>query len=83
MQIPYTLQKVEVHDNDSHLLEQVSFSENALERPADLLEVDLCTILGLCLDVSNSNPRDGLTNEQMSPYIDRILRTPNNWMIYR
>ncbi|CAN0566607.1 unnamed protein product, partial [Ectocarpus sp. 12 AP-2014] len=46
-------------------------------------DVDLAIILGLCLDVSNSNPRDGLTNEQMTPYIARVLRQPGcNWMIY-
>lgn len=44
--------------------------------------MDLAIILGLCLDVSNSNPRDGLTNEQMTPYIARVLRQPGcNWMV--
>lgn len=34
------------------------------------------------MDVSNSNPRDGLTNEQMTPYIARVLRQPGcNWMV--
>ncbi|KAG5176222.1 hypothetical protein JKP88DRAFT_203132 [Tribonema minus] len=53
-----------------------------VQAPSTLSAIDLCTVLALCLDVANSNPRDGLTNEQMSPYIDRVLRTPSNWMIY-
>ena len=72
------------HNEDSHLLEGVQFSALEMNAPSTNLQpVDLCTILALCLDVQNSNPRDGLTNEQMSPYVDRVLRTPSNWMIYR
>jgi hypothetical protein len=71
------------HDKDSHLLERVAFTEAELHAPSALQVVDLCTVLALCLDVQNSNPRDGLTNEQMSPYVDRVLRAPSNWMVYR
>lgn len=50
--------------------------------PPSPQDVDLAIILGLCLDVRNSNPRDGLTNEQMTPYIARVLRQPGcNWMV--
>ena len=35
--------------------------------------VDQAVLLCLCLDVSNHNPRDGLTGEEMRPYIDRVL----------
>jgi hypothetical protein len=71
------------HDKDSHLLERVAFAAAELHAPSALQVVDLCTVLALCLDVQNSNPRDGLTNEQMSPYVDRVLRAPSNWMVYR
>ncbi|CAM9305482.1 unnamed protein product [Pylaiella littoralis] len=72
-----------IHAEDSALLEDISFVEQDLENPGKLQDVDLAIILGLCLDVSNSNPRDGLTNEQMTPYIARVLRQPGcNWMIY-
>ncbi|CAM9683144.1 unnamed protein product [Ectocarpus sp. 4 AP-2014] len=72
-----------VHAEDSALLEDISFVQQDLENPGKLQDVDLAIILGLCLDVSNSNPRDGLTNEQMTPYIARVLRQPGcNWMIY-
>lgn len=70
------------HDKDSHLLEGISFKDSELEQPSALQHVDLCIILALCLDVANFNPRDGLTNDQMSPYVDRVLRVPSNWMIY-
>ncbi|CAN0467374.1 unnamed protein product, partial [Hapterophycus canaliculatus] len=67
---------------DSALLEDISFVQRDLENPGKLQDVDLAIILGLCLDVSNSNPRDGLTNEQMTPYIARVLRQPGcNWMV--
>ncbi|CAM9308613.1 unnamed protein product, partial [Choristocarpus tenellus] len=71
------------HGEDSVLLEQVEFVDSALEQPDQLEDIDLAIILGLCLDVSNSNPIDGLTNEEMSPYINRVLRQPGcNWMVY-
>ncbi|CAN0113225.1 unnamed protein product, partial [Laminaria digitata] len=71
------------HADDSELLEDISFVQQDLENPGKLQDIDLAVILGLCLDVSNSNPRDGLTNEQMTPYIARVLRQPGcNWMIY-
>lgn len=44
--------------------------------------LDQTVLLSLCLDVANSNPVDGLTNEEMLPYIERVLAQPSNWMIY-
>lgn len=44
--------------------------------------LDQALILALCLDVCNSNPVDGLTNEEMTPYIERTLAHANNWMIH-
>jgi hypothetical protein len=36
--------------------------------------------------VSNSNPVDGLTNEEMTPYIEKVLKQStqrlSTWMIY-
>jgi len=39
-------------------------------------------LLALCLDVKNSNPKDGLTTEEMRPYVDRVLLHHKNWTIY-
>ena len=41
-----------------------------------------CVLLALCLDVENHNPQDGLTTEEMFPYVQRVLDNPNNWMVY-
>ena len=53
-----------------------------INRGTDLHPVDQAIILALCLDVENSNPTDGLTNEEMFPYIERVLRLAKNWMIH-
>lgn len=44
--------------------------------------LDQTVLLSLCLDVANSNPVDGLTNEEMLPYIERVLAQASNWMIH-
>lgn len=44
--------------------------------------VDQAIVLALCLDVGNSNPVDGLTNEEMQPYVERVLDSATNWMIH-
>lgn len=69
------------------------FSEENVDKGNELHPIDQAIILSLCLDVSNSNPMDGLTNEEMIPYIERILTATStnsnekpadnvNWMIY-
>ena len=44
--------------------------------------LDQAIILALCLDVKNSNPADGLTVEEMRPYVSRVLDTPLNWSVH-
>ena len=60
------------------------FKDENLDRGTRLHPVDQAVLLALCLDVSNSNPADGLTNEEMLPYIEKVLSTgsDSNWMIY-
>ncbi|CAM9262869.1 unnamed protein product [Chrysoparadoxa australica] len=71
------------HKEESHLLEETTFSSEELQSLPPLHRVDLVILLALCLDVANSNPHDGLTNEQMTPYLARVLSEPSsNWMIY-
>lgn len=55
---------------------------NAVDYGGSLHSLDQAVLLCLCLDVSNSNPDDGLTNEQMQPFIERVLSQANNWMIH-
>lgn len=51
-------------------------------RTGELHPLDQAVILALCLDVENSNPKDGLTTEEMFPYVERVLVLAKNWMIH-
>jgi tetratricopeptide (TPR) repeat protein len=53
-----------------------------LNKGGVLHPIDQAIILALCLDVSNSNPTDGLTNAEMLPYIERVLDQSKNWMVH-
>ena len=44
--------------------------------------LDQCILLSLCLDVKNNNPRHGLTTEEMFPYVRRVQKNPNNWIVH-
>lgn len=41
------------------------FADDTLDKGGPLHPIDQAILLALCLDVSNSNPADGLTNEEM------------------
>lgn len=73
------------HSVDSVLLETTAFADGGLEASsaARLHPLEQAVILARCLDVANSNPRDGLTSEEMAPYVQRVLQQPStNWMVY-
>jgi tetratricopeptide repeat protein 27 len=86
----------EIPLNDDTLLEQTQFtsstsatlsSTNALTHldPAaqpPLHPLDQCILLALCLNVRNTQPQHGLTTEQMTPYVARVLSHPRNWSVY-
>ena len=36
--------------------------------------LDQCVVLALCIDVRNQNANYGLTREQMTPYVDRVVQ---------
>src|SRR5262249_14723107 len=44
--------------------------------------LDQSILLSLCLNIKNTLPSDGLTNEQMAPYIDRVISHPRNWSVH-
>ncbi|CAH0518420.1 unnamed protein product [Peronospora belbahrii] len=69
-------------DQDNYLLENTEFEDHKLTEQGNLQILDQIVLLGLCLDVKNSNANDGLTREEMMPYITRVLENPNNWMVY-
>ena len=79
--------------NDDTLLEQTEFTSSN-PSSADLLRhldpssqpplhpLDQCILLSLCLNVRNTSPSHGLTNEQMSPYVARVIAHPRNWSVH-
>ncbi|KAL0950356.1 hypothetical protein HGRIS_010324 [Hohenbuehelia grisea] len=82
--------------NDDTLLEQTQFTSSRPEgdqadsrlshldpssQPA-LHPLDQCILLSLCLNVRNTSPSHGLTAEQMSPYVARVITHPLNWSVH-
>jgi tetratricopeptide (TPR) repeat protein len=80
--------------NDDTLLEQTEFTSSAplsttnhlshldpISQPP-LHPLDQCILLSLCLNVRNTSPSHGLTSEQMSPYVARIISHPKNWSVH-
>lgn len=80
--------------NDDTLLEQTEFTSSnpaaagsrlshldPSSQPA-LHPIDQCILLSLCLNVKNTSPSHGLTSEQMSPYISRVISHPRNWSVH-
>jgi tetratricopeptide (TPR) repeat protein len=44
--------------------------------------LDTAILLALCLNVRNTSPADGLTGEQMAPYVARALSHARNWSVH-
>ncbi|KAF8180214.1 hypothetical protein BJ912DRAFT_1023781 [Pholiota molesta] len=63
--------------NDDTLLEQTEFTSPTAPPP-----LDQCILLSLCLNVRNTQPSHGLTAEQMSPYVSRVISHPRNWSVH-
>ncbi|KAL7693134.1 putative 43kDa postsynaptic protein [Plasmopara halstedii] len=74
--------KLDQVDQDNYLLETIAYEDRKLTQQGNLQIVDQIVLLGMCLDVKNSNANDGLTREEMMPYVMRVLENPNNWMVY-
>lgn len=81
--------------NDDTLLEQTEFtSSKPSERGSNRLSridpssqpalhpLDQSILLSLCLNVRNTSPSHGLTTEQMSPYVSRVISHPRNWSVH-
>ncbi|KAF8524551.1 tetratricopeptide repeat domain 27 [Hysterangium stoloniferum] len=79
--------------NDDTLLEQTEFTSSQphsssrlshlspASQPA-LHPLDQCILLAMCLNVKNTSPSHGLTSEQMSPYVSRVIAHPRNWSVH-
>ncbi|KAH7926797.1 TPR-like protein [Leucogyrophana mollusca] len=80
--------------NDDTLLEQTEFTSSAPSSTTSLLghlnpssqpplhPLDQCILLSLCLNIRNTSPSHGLTSEQMSPYVTRVITHPKNWSVH-
>jgi tetratricopeptide (TPR) repeat protein len=82
--------------NDDTLLEQTEFTSSkpagsgSLQRLSHidpsaqppLHPLDQCILLSLCLNVRNTSPLHGLTTEQMTPYVARVIAHPRNWSVH-
>ncbi|KAK0491598.1 hypothetical protein IW261DRAFT_1580856 [Armillaria novae-zelandiae] len=89
VQVPETLPL-----NDDTLLEQTQFTSSNPSQSGSRLHyldpssqpalhpLDQCILLGLCLNVKNTSPLHGLTTEQMSPYVARVISHPRNWTVH-
>ncbi|KAJ6491426.1 hypothetical protein C8R47DRAFT_1319720 [Mycena vitilis] len=87
-QVPETIQL-----NDDTLLEQTAFTSSSpsahsrlshldpAAQPA-LHPLDQSILLAMCLNVKNTSPVHGLTGEQMSPYVARVITHPLNWSVH-
>lgn len=70
------------HTDESILLERVKFDKDQDNNIDELQVLDQAIILALCLDVKNTNPSDGLTSEEMSAYLARVLCHHDDWTVY-
>ncbi|KAF8878587.1 hypothetical protein CPB84DRAFT_1688262 [Gymnopilus junonius] len=80
--------------NDDTLLEQTEFTSSRSAGLGSSLShidpsaqpplhpLDQCILLSLCLNVRNTSPSHGLTTEQMSPYVSRVVSHPRNWTVH-
>lgn len=80
--------------NDDTLLEQTEFTSTSAASGKSALShldpssqpplhpLDQCILLSLCLNVRNTSPSHGLTTEQMSPYVARVISHPRNWTVH-
>lgn len=77
--------------NDDTLLEHTEFTSSSASstsanlNPGDqpaLHPLDQCVLLCLCLNIRNTQPQHGLTTEQMTPYVDRVISHPQNWSVH-
>ncbi|KAI0071840.1 TPR-like protein [Panus rudis PR-1116 ss-1] len=80
--------------NDDTLLEHTQFTASSSvgtnerlrqldpsAQPA-LHPLDQCILLALCLNIKNTSPVHGLTAEQMSAYVSRVISHPRNWSVH-
>jgi len=58
---------------ESEVMETTRFEEGTDRNYTVLSTLDQAIVLAMCINVENENPLHGLTNEQMRPYIERVI----------
>ncbi|KAJ6516511.1 TPR-like protein [Mycena sanguinolenta] len=87
-QVPETLAL-----NDDTLLEQTAFTSSSASAHSQLSHLDPSAqpalhpldqsiLLAMCLNIKNTSPVHGLTAEQMTPYVSRVISHPLNWSVH-
>eukprot|EP00043_Microstomoeca_roanoka_P013012 m.127144 g.127144 ORF g.127144 m.127144 type:complete len:869 (-) comp15648_c0_seq2:313-2919(-) len=66
---------------DDTLLERTQFDDESIAFADQLSPTEQALILTICRNVENANPRDGLTYEEMTPYIDAVIQSPKDWAL--
>ncbi|EGC31895.1 hypothetical protein DICPUDRAFT_82233 [Dictyostelium purpureum] len=74
--------KREVTNDDPTLLVRPALKEQVEGQNKNLRNIDQALILLQCLNVKNQNINNGLTTEEMMPYIQKTLEKSNNWLIH-
>eukprot|EP01080_Neovahlkampfia_damariscottae_P007953 gene7953-12420_t len=67
-------------DEDTILLDKPNLDDD--DEDGKLRIIDQIIILGLCLNIKNTNPKHGLTTLEMIPYVRRVGTHSLNWMVH-
>ena len=80
--------------NDDTLLEHTQFTSSSPAAPGSRLAhidpssqppldpLDQAILLAMCLNIKNLSPAHGLTSEQMTPYVNRVIAHAKNWSVH-
>eukprot|EP01133_Synstelium_polycarpum_P003999 gene3999-4630_t len=72
----------EVTNDDPTMLSRPKLAEGNVHDTRALRIVDQAIILAQCLNVKNQNPNNGLTTEEMMPYVHKVLERSNSWIVH-
>eukprot|EP01103_Thecamoeba_quadrilineata_P008050 TRINITY_DN1783_c0_g4_i2.p1 TRINITY_DN1783_c0_g4~~TRINITY_DN1783_c0_g4_i2.p1 ORF type:complete len:502 (-),score=124.96 TRINITY_DN1783_c0_g4_i2:29-1534(-) len=72
----------EVDVEDSILLAVPKLLKESSAVSSNNRAIDQAILLSLCLDVKNQNADDGLTQEEMRAYVERVKEHPNDWLVH-
>lgn len=53
-----------------------------ISQPTPLDPLDAAILLGLCLNIGNTSPENGLTASEMSAFVSRVLAHARNWSVH-